>query len=167
MLVTMTRKLCPLIIIFIATVGCGKKITEAGSQNSKSTESQNPEPSLVLSLETNNGNKSFYTVPQNAVFRTLPSKLRIREGVLTGKTVSVTYNVDPEDRDYFEFKCKYVPHSAKELIINNCENFYGEDLGDITPLPTPIDGGKLIKMELGGAYASGISVDAYFIVDWK
>ena len=168
MLVSMTRKLCPLLIILLTTVSCGKKITDSsGSKDSKTTTEQTPEPSLVLELATNSGNKSFYTMPMNAVFKSLPNRLRIDQGTLTGKSVTVTYNISPEDKDLFEFKCNYLPLNSKELAINTCENFYGEDLGDITELSAPMDAGKIIKMELIGSYASGIVVRGYYIVEWK
>ena len=120
--------------------------------------------SIKLVLNSENGN-AVYTIAANAVFK-LPSKLQVTQGNIQNHGIAITYNIHHDDRELYEFKCSYRPESDMTFKLSTCENFFGEELGDMTELPNPMDADKFIEMKFEGEESAGIIVTAEFLAKW-
>ncbi|HXH73794.1 MAG TPA: hypothetical protein VNJ08_02445 [Bacteriovoracaceae bacterium] len=166
MLWTFSRKLCPLLSLAIATVGCGKKISEGKTESSQSVEGQELPAVLVLKLNTTENNIKSYSVPKNANIK-LPETLWVRSGNPAGKVVTITYNLETLTSEDFGYECSYkAAGSLTEMPLDYCINGYGEIFSNATDFEFPIFYGKFIKMEMKNA-VPGLILDANYSVDWK
>lgn len=167
MLKNFKNKLCPLLTLAL-TFGCGKKITESQSDSGKTVQNQNLTTSIeILKLVTIQGTKKLFTVPRNATFR-VPSKLYMERGNGKGKSVSLTYSLDPHDSTIFEFKCIYSSTSqTDEIPLRNCTNDQGEDVGDLSRQDTPLYKDETIEMNLETKTTESLEIHAWHEVSWK
>jgi len=164
MLSKLTRKLCPFISLAIASLGCGKQISEGNSNVIKSQQNQSLPSTYNLELA---GSVSTHSIPENGVF-SIPSKLIVVEGNGISKKVVITYNMDPTDAQEFEFKCSYQNSTvANEIPLNFCYDNFGANLGDISRHSFMLDYGKIIKMNLTSGDPTNLKVEASLKVDWK
>ncbi len=158
-MLALSRKLCPFFSL-IFMMSCGKKITEPKTESKPHTEYQEPSPTLIISLESRT---KVYDPEQSANF-VIPDRLRVRSNNATGKVVTITYNVLPEDPDYYEFKCTYRGVSESSMPVEKCVDAGGDDLGDITSgAEMLILEDKNIKFE---ANTDDLKVDAIYQVRW-
>ncbi len=166
MLIALTRKICPFLGLALATVGCGKKISEAKTQPANNTEHQELPSTYIIQLDGSQHSKQSYSLPKNALFQ-LPDRIRVRSGSTLNKVVDIVYDVDPYDPDVFDFKCSYVTSSnPSEMILNYCENDNGNDFYD-TNSYFPLKEGQTIVMKFSGASSPDLIVEAIYSMRWK
>jgi hypothetical protein len=159
-MLALTRKLCPFFSLMIM-VGCGKKMTEPDSTDKPHIEPQKPSPTLILSIESL---EKIYKLPLGAWFL-LPDRLRVRSNNAIGKTVTITYNISPDDPENYEFKCTYKGATADSMPVEKCVDIVGSDMGDVTDgsdhMPMTIN--QLIKLE---SSSEELQADAIYSVTW-
>jgi hypothetical protein len=164
----MTLKLCPLLSILICVMSCGKKANESTSSDiSGDIQEQEPSANLILELDTTNSRTKTYKLKRDGVF-TLPDRLTIRNGHLPGRKVSIKLNLDAINHSIYTLKCEYVTSDFQpnQMDVETCYDDVGTEIGNYTTEVLPMHKGKLIQMELIGAY-SPASAFAYFNVDWQ
>lgn len=158
-MLALSRKLCPLFSL-IFMVGCGKKINEPKAVTRPLIENQEPSPTLILAIETL---MKIYDPIRSGNFK-LPDRLRVRSNNASGKVVIITYNILPEDPDYYEFKCIYKGESETSMPVDKCVDMEGKDVGNITDgRENPVDHDKLIRIE---SSSEELKADAIFDVNW-
>ena len=158
-MLALSRKLCPFFSL-IFMMSCGKKMNEPKAETKPHIENQEPSPTLILAIETL---AKIYDPARSGNFK-LPDRLRVRSNNAAGKTVTITYNILPEDPAYFEFKCIYKGASEISMPVEKCVDMEGKDVGDITDgRSNPIDHDKLIKLE---SSSEDLKADAIYEVDW-
>lgn len=166
MLNRLTLKLCPLLTMALATVGCGKKINEPKTEPARTTENQELPSTMIFELDGTQGSSAkTYTMPQNGTFH-LPEQLRVRGNALN-KSVEIIYELDPEDPDTYQFKCKYLATATTEMRLNKCYSWYGSDLGNISDVEFGFRKGDAIQLRFTGASASDLKVEAIYSVEWR
>ena len=166
MLNVLTRKLCPLMTLAIATVGCGKKISESDSGPSRQTQNQELPSAYVLQLDGSTSSKKLYPMPRNAQFK-IPERLKVRRGTTAGKSVEISFEANPFDPDDYAFKCTYLPLTNSEMILDRCVDYIDRDFGDISDHIFSLYKDDLIQLRFSGAPASDLLVEAIFSMDWK
>lgn len=166
MLLALTRKFCPLLGLALATVGCGKKISEADTQPANNTENQELPSTYIIQLDGSLHSKQSFILPKNALFQ-IPDSIKVRSGSTQNKVVDIVYDVDLYDPDVFDFKCSYVTSSnPSEMILNYCENDNGNDFYDTTSY-FPLKEGQQIVMKFSGAPSPDLLVEAFYFMRWK
>ena len=166
MLTTLTRKLCPFVSLAIATIGCGKKISDPDNQAARQTENQELPSAYVLRLDGSEGSKKLFPMARSANFR-IPDKLKVRAGDTTGKIVELGFDVNPYDSDDYEFKCSYVAAAnPAEMVLSKCVNYDNEDYGDISNEEFRLYKDDIIQMKFSGAPSPGLIVEAIFSMKW-
>lgn len=166
MLNILTRKLCPLMSLAIATVGCGKKITEPIGSPVRQTENQELPSAYVLTLSGLEGSKKNYWLPGPAQFE-IPSRLRVTKGSTSQKVVEVAFDVNEFDSDDFQFKCSYIPSSdPSEMRLRNCEDYDGNDFGNVSGHQFSLRTNDIIQIRFSGARAEDLEVNAIFSMNW-
>lgn len=168
MLISLTRKLCPLMSMAIATIGCGKKISDPKSQPANNTENSEVLSAYTLKLDGAQGYRKQYQVHRNA-HMILPMNLKVRAGSTTGKAVEITYDVNEYDSDDYDFKCIYLPSAnPDEMSLQKCHDYYGEDedYGDVSEREFPIAKNQIIQLKFTGVPANGLVVEAIYKVKW-
>lgn len=164
MLQTFTRKLCPFVTLAIATVGCGKKFGESKSSPAHTTERQEPAHSMVLELDGRKQTSKIYYMPQAGYFE-LPEKLKVTGNAL-GKGLDITYNLDPYDRETYQFKCEYAPTSESEMVLTKCYDDQNRVFGNVTGVEFALKEENIIELRFTGASPTDLKVDAYYNVTW-
>ena len=166
MLNTLTRKLCPLMSLAIATIGCGKKITEPTSTPVRQTENQELPSAYVLTINGLENSRKNYWLPQPAQFE-VPKRLRVNQGSTLQKAVEIAFDVNEFDSDDYQFKCSYIPSTeTTEMRLNNCVDYDGNDFGDITGHQFSLRTNDIIQIRFTGARADDLEVDAVFSMKW-
>lgn len=168
MLTTLTRKLCPLMSLAIATMGCGKKVTDADTQRAGNRDRENQElPSAyVIRLDGSQATRKTVKFSRGAK-AILPDQLIVRAGTTPGKFVEIAYDVNEYDSDDYSFKCTYSPSSNPIIMtLSSCVDYDGEDMGDMTKDEYPIRPGEVIQLRFSGAQSSDLIVDAIYNMTW-
>jgi len=166
MLTTLTRKFCPLMSLAIATMGCGKKATDADTQAARNTENQVPSSTYVIKLDGSQASRKTIKFERGARAM-LPDSLRVRAGNSTGKQVEIAYNVNEYDSDDFNFKCTYSPSSSPTIMnLTSCVDYDGDDMGDMTVDEYPIRPGEVVQIRFTGAQSSDLIVEAFYNMKW-
>lgn len=166
MLFKMTRKICPLMSLAIATIGCGKKITEADSRPGSSVENQEIPSTFVIGLDGARSSRKIVRLPEAARFY-IPDRLQVIYGDTNGKVVEIAYDVDEDDDDIYRFKCAYVSSiNPYEMTLDKCVNDDEVDYGDISNYEFPLKKNSIIQMRFTGAPARGLSVEAIYSMRW-
>jgi len=165
MLKVLNKKICPILTIALATLGCGKQITEDSPEEINVVENQELPAALVINLNSNDNQSTLYEIPQNANI-VMPDYLKISGPDSKTKTVVISYNYDVESQ-LFDYQCVYksIPNQV-DLFLYNCNDNYGSTLSEVTNFEFPIYYAKFIKVELIEK-TQDISVSAIFNVDWK
>lgn len=162
MLTTLTRKLCPLMSLAIATIGCGKKVTDAETQAARNTENQELPSAYTIRLDGSQSSTKSVKFSRGARAM-LPDQLIVRAGTTPGKFVEIAYDVNEYDSDDFNFKCTYSASSNPIIMqLTSCVDYDGEDMGDMTKDEYPIRPGEIVQLRFKGAQASDLIVDAIF-----
>lgn len=164
MLRQLTRKLCPLVTLAIATIGCGKKIADPVTEPGLSTDNQELPSAMVLQLDTSH---KIYDVPKNGVIM-IPDRLFVRAGSGAGKRVEIAYNLEEGEWDGdLTFKCTYFSNTRTDVMpLEDCSSDRGS-FGDISDQKFSIYYGLQIRMQFTSGDPSGTVVDATYSVDWK
>lgn len=166
MLLALARKICPILSLAIATVGCGKKISEAQTEPARSIENQELPATYIIRLDGSEYSSQTYILPRNASFQ-IPDRLKVRTGSTLNKVVDIIYDVDQYDSDVYDFKCSYVTSSSpNEMTLTYCENDNGNDFYDTVSL-FPIKEGQSIVMKFSGASSPDLVVEAIYNMNWK
>lgn len=166
MLATLTRKLCPLMTLAIATIGCGKKIGETQDSPARQHQNQEIPAAYVVRLDGSSNSWKNYTMPKPTHF-VVPDRLKVRTGNSTGKSVEIAHDVNPYDSDDFHVKCTYTASSIpSEFRLSGCVDFEGRDFGDVSDFIFRLDEGDLIQIRFKGANASDVIVDAVYSMEW-
>ena len=165
MLNLLTRKLCPFVSLAIATVGCGKKISESDTVPSRTTENQELPATMVIELDGAQSSSKTHSMPRNGTFE-LPSRLLVT-GNATNKTVEIIYDLDRYDNNYYQFKCSYVAVAANDMRLSRCQDSYGGNFGNVAGAIFNLYKGDQIKMRFVGTQATDLKVEAAYTVDWK
>lgn len=166
MLTTLTRKLCPLMSLAIATIGCGKKVNDADTQPARSTENQELPSAYVIRLDGSQMSSKNNRMVGNAQFK-VPDAVIVRTGSSAGKAVELAYNVNEYDSEDFDFKCMYAPSSdPSRLALTKCVDYDGEDLGDVSNETFRLYKNDIIQMRFTGAQSSDLIVEAIYSMKW-
>lgn len=166
MLTTLTRKLCPLMSLAIATIGCGKKVNDTGGKPTRNTENQELPSAYVIRLDGSQASRKNTKMIEDAQFK-VPDAVIVRSGSSAGKSVEVAYNVNEFDSEDFDFKCMYVPSGTpSRLSLTKCVDYDGEDLGDVSNETFRLYKNDIIQMRFTGAPASDLVVEAIYTMKW-
>lgn len=166
MLNTLTRKLCPLMTLAIATIGCGKKISEADTQPSRQTQNQDLPSTYIVQLDGSVSSKKLYQLPQNGQFE-IPDRIKVRKGSTAGKAVDLSFDANPYDTEDYQFKCTYTPLSNSEMILDRCVDYDGDDFGDVSGQLFTLYKDDFIQIRFAGAAANDLLVEAIFSMKWR
>ncbi len=167
MLTILTRKLCPLMTLAIATIGCGKKISEEGGSVTKPNRQNVQLPSTyVIQLDGTKFSRQNYTLPASTTFE-LPDRIQVKRGNPIGKTVEIAHNVSPYDSDDYDFMCTYKSTgSMSEMLLQKCVTFNGEYRDVDYGSPHLLDENEVIQIRFTGAAAPDLVVEAFYSMDW-
>lgn len=166
MLTTLTRKLCPLMTLAIATIGCGKKIGEPKSSPTRQNHNQEIPAAYVIRLDGSSSSWKNYSMPKPTHF-VVPDRLKVRSGNAAGKIVEIAHDVNPYDSDDFHVKCTYASSSSsKELVLTGCVDYENDDFGDVSDFIFRLEEGDLIQIRFKGANAADTIVDAVYTMEW-
>lgn len=166
MLTILTRKLCPLMSLAIATIGCGKKITEDKAKPSTITQGAEIPSTYVIQIDGSQTSRKNYTLPADTQFE-VPERIKIRRGSTTGKAVEIAHNVSIYDNDDYDFKCIYKPSgNPVEMILDKCLDYYDRDFGDVSGQPFTMRKGEIIQMRFTGSSALDVIADAIYSMKW-
>lgn len=166
MLTVLTRKLCPLMTLALATVGCGKKISDTDTQASRQTQNQDHPSVYILQLDGSTSSRKLYPTPQNAQFE-VPDRIKVRRGDPTGKTLEISFDANPYDVDDFQFKCIYTPFSNSEMKLDRCADYDNDDFGDVSGHLFSLYKDDFIQLRFSGATSSDLLVEAVFNMNWR
>lgn len=165
MLYRLAKKICPFVTLTLATIGCGKQITEEASENARIIENQEIPSSLVVEINTNEGLMKLQQIPRNGNV-IMPEVIYATNSESTYRMVTLTYNYEL-DSGKFDYECLYESkNSTLELVLKNCKDYFGEMITSATDFEFPIYYTKNIKMELKTP-SSNNTFKAIFFVDWK
>ena len=167
MLTMLTRKLCPLMSLAIATIGCGKKISESDAAPARQTENQEMPSAYVIRLDGSDSSKKQYLMPLNTQFE-VPDVIRVRSGSAINKVVEIAYDVNPYDSEDFQFKCVYKPaaNPTSEMVREKCVNYDGDDFGNINGYRFTLYRNDIVEIKFAGAQAKDLSVEAIYSMRW-
>lgn len=165
MLTNLTRKLCPFMTLALATVGCGKKITDADTSSSNSIDNQALPSAYSISLDSAEGRSKRIRSPHNARFY-IPDILKIRSGNPAGAKVEVAYDVYEFDSDDYDFKCIYSPVSSTEMILESCVDYNDNSFDDVSEQEFTIRRNEIIEIRYTGTPAAEFVVDALYSMKW-
>lgn len=167
MLTALTKKLCPLMSLAIATIGCGKKIAESDvSQPSRQTENQELPSAYVIQLDGSEASKKQFKMINHASFE-IPDSLIVRSGNTIGKVVEIAYDVSQFDSTDYEFKCRYIPSDNPSLmVLSECVNYDNADYGDTQGQLFRLYKNDIIEMRFTGAPSQDMVVEAIYGMDW-
>ncbi len=166
MLNLMTRKLCPLLSLAIATIGCGKKISDAETQPGRTTENQELPSAYVIKLDGSQTSRKNYFLTEDAQFR-IPDRLLVRDGSTAGKVVEIAHDVNQYDSEDYFYKCSYkASPNPNEMILDKCVDYDGDDFGDVSSHVFTLYKNEVVQMRFAGAAASGLVVEAIYSMTW-
>jgi hypothetical protein len=166
MLNTFSRKLCPLMSLAIAAIGCGKKISESKTTSSKQTESQEVSSVYVIKLDGSGSSLKNFFLPRPAQFE-IPDKLKVRKGSTVNRVVEIAYEVNEYDSEDIQFKCSYVASpNPSEMILSKCVDYDGDEFGDISGHKFSLRLNDIIQMRFTGAQAPDLIVEAIYSMKW-
>lgn len=166
MLTTLTRKLCPLMTLALATISCGKKIEEPTSTPNRTRENHSIPSTYIINLDGSQGSRKNHILPEYASFE-LPDRLKVRKGSTANKVIEIAYEVNPYDNDDFQFKCFYVPsENPAEMVLTQCVDIDGDYFGNVSGQLFGLRKNDIIQMRFTGANAPDLMVEAIYSMDW-
>jgi hypothetical protein len=165
MLNTLTRRIAPLLAL-TSLISCGKPITDSQAEKTDQTiEQQEPSSSIVFAVT---GPLVTYRLNRSGQLRML-NALPVTGGNPSGSTVSIAYNVNPEDASDFEFRCVYVPNASGQfMVISHCVDMVGNNFGNVQYLldrDHPMNQRRVIQVQRQSPDPS-LSVNAGFQIQW-
>jgi hypothetical protein len=166
MLSTLIRKLCPLMTLAVATIGCGKKIANPDSEAANNTQNSETPSAYILRLDTTQASSKLFISPGDANFY-MPTKLNVRSGSASGKEIQISYEVNEYDNDDFAYRCYYVPSlNPSEMKLNYCQNYLNQDLGDVSSYKFLIKKDYITEMKVIGSPTSDLVVETIYTMEW-
>lgn len=150
----------------LATIGCGKKITEGGSKPASNVQNVVLPSAYVIRLDGSESSRKQVRLPKNTQFE-VPTKVKVRSGSTTNKSVEISFDVNPYDSDDFYFKCSYksVPNET-DLVLDRCVDYDGDYLGDVRGYVFTLYENDIIQSKFTGAPAQDLVTDAVFNMRW-
>lgn len=169
MLNTLTRKFCPLLTLAFATVGCGKKITDATVDRGNSSVN-NQELSSIYHLSFNSQIERFaqYRLPEPAKFF-FPESVRVIAGTPTNQVLEISYDVNEEDDSFFLMKCFYsaAPARPDYLALSSCVNHENQSIdGSMYNYQFPLRKDQIIQLKFSDPNESSLIVNATYQMNW-
>lgn len=169
MLTTVTKKLCPLLTLAFATVGCGKKIGDA-TVGRGDTSLNNQELSSIYHLSLNSQIERYaqYRLPEPASFY-FPEFVDVVAGTITNQVLEISYDVNELDTDFFLMKCYYSPTNVKpnSLILTNCVNQFNQNIdGSMYDYKLPLRKDHIIQLKFSDPNESSLVVNATYRMNW-
>ena len=166
MLHMLTRKLCPLLSLAIASIGCGKKIAETKTQPGLITENQELPSAYVIRLDGSQSSRKNYFLTEDAQFK-IPDRLLVRQGSTAGKVVEIAHDVNEYDSNDYFYKCSYkASANPNEMILYKCVDYDGDNFGDVSSHIFTQYKNEIIQMRFSGAQASDLIVEAVYSMNW-
>lgn len=168
MLKSLKQKICPLLTLTLA-FGCGKKATESSDAGGQTSQNQNLSTTTeIFKLASLEGARKIFSVPRNGIFK-IPSKLYVEKGNGRGKSISLTYSLDPRDSTIFEFRCTYknTVSQPDQIPLEKCTDDLNRDLGDMSIQQSPMYKDEIIEMKLITPTNEDFEVHAWHEVEWK
>lgn len=166
MLQTLTKKLCPLLSLAMATVGCGKKIADSETAPARQVEYQKLPSTYILRLESSARVYASYSMPNAANFE-IPDRIKVRSGNPSGQIVEILYDVNKYDSNDYEFKCSYSStHNPSEMVLQNCVNYDNEDYGNVEGQIFTLYKNDIIQMRFTGSQVADLVVEAIYNMSW-
>lgn len=166
MLTTLTRKLCPLLSLAMATIGCGKKLEDAETKSRRSTENQELPSTYVIQLDGGQVYHKNYFLTESAQFK-IPDRIRVRQGSTSGKVVEIAHDVNEYDGEDFFYKCSYkASANPNEMILDKCVDYDGDDFGDVSNHIFTLYKNEVVQMRFAGAPSADLIVEAIYSMNW-
>lgn len=166
MLNSLSRKLCPFLSLAFATLSCGKKINEPKAGPARQTENQEIPSTYVLQIDGKISSLVSYRLPRPAQFE-IPQKLSVLQGNPFGKQIDIAYDVNEFDSEDIQFKCTYISSAnPTEMILSHCQDYEGDDFGDVTGQKFTLRFNDIIQLKFTGAPAPDLVVDAIYSMKW-
>lgn len=165
-------KILPLCPLFIALIGCGKKVAENKVvEQGQSGVQTSPEITLESSLEGSDRSNAVFTIPRSGDVYLTPT-IAAPEGQAVGYTLKVYVNRTAQS---WEFYCQYkgvTNSSFNQYTLTRCYDIDGLDLGlspsNIALYSFPLDQGKTIEMSIAGpASSTKTTARATFKAEWR
>ncbi len=166
MLTMLTRKLCPLLSLAIATIGCGKKITDAETKPGRTSENQELPSAYVIKLDGSQASRKNYYLTEDAQFK-VPDRLLVRAGNTAGKIVEIAHDVNEYDSEDYFYKCSYkAAPNPNEMILDKCVDYDGDDFGDVSNHVFTLYKNRVLQMRFAGAPSADLIVEAIYSMNW-
>lgn len=166
MLKTWSLKLCPFLTLAMATVGCGKKISENAGSPASQTQNQQRPSSLILRLNSDDQSSLQYRMPQPGRF-TIPESLIVRSGNPIGRKVEISYNVDPTFDDDYDYKCNYISKgSSSEMFLDKCLDYNDGNFGDVSEQTFALYQDEIIQVRFTDSSSNPLSLDIIYNMTW-
>lgn len=166
MLMNVGRKLVPLMTLAIATIGCGKKISENKSVPAQQIENQEMPSAYILRLDGSESSRKNYFLPRPAQFE-VPEMLKVRKGSTLNRVVEIAFDVNQFDGDDIQFKCIYIPSSNEsQMQMSKCVDYDGDDFGEISGHKFTLRFNDIIQMRFTGTPSQDLVVEAVFSMTW-
>ena len=166
MLQTLTKKLCPLLSLALATVGCGKKIADSATEPARQVEYQKLPSTYILRLDNSEKSSASYSMPDAGNFE-IPDRIKVRSGNPSGRIVEIVYDVNKYDSEDYEFKCSYSStHNPSEMVLQNCVNYDNEDYGNVEGQVFTLYKNDIIQLRLSGSQTGNLVVEAIYNMSW-
>lgn len=166
MLIMLTRKLCPLLSLAIATIGCGKKIADAETKPGRTTENQELPSAYIIKLDGSQASRKNYFLTEDAQFK-IPDRLLVRAGSTAGKIVEIAHDVNEYDSEDYFYKCSYkASPNPNEMILDKCVDYDGDDFGDVSNHVFTLYKNEVLQMRFAGAPSADLIVEAIYSMNW-
>lgn len=169
MLTTLTRKFCPLLTMALATVGCGKKITDATvAQGDSSVNNQELSSIYHLSLNSQIERYAQYRLPEPAIF-SFPEAVRVVAGTPTNQVLEISYDVQEEDDSFFLIKCFYspIPQRTDYMALSGCVNQFNQSIGSSTSdYQLPLRKDHIIQLKFSNPNENSLIINATYQMNW-
>lgn len=150
----------------IATIGCGKKVTEGDTQAARNTENQELPSAYIIRLDGSQASRKQFTMIEAAKFG-IPDILKVRSGSTAGKSVEIAYDVNEYDSDDFQFKCTYAASgNPNEMALQKCVDYDNDDFGDVSNHEFTLYKHDIIQMRFTGATSTDLVVEAIYSMKW-
>lgn len=166
MLLAWSKKLCPLMSLFLVTLSCGKKIEEAqNTPAGQATQNQEVSSSYLIQLDGAIASFKNYSLPRSAQFE-IPEEIQVKRGFTSTKGIEIAFEVNPTDSEEYLFKCSYSATSnPASLALTGCQDIDGfafETEGQTFMQRK----GKIIQIRFKGFKTSDSMVEAMFGMNW-
>ena len=174
MLLSLTRKLCPYLLVpsALMAIGCGKKISDKDPAIERSGQTAELPSAYSIRMNGSEGSRKIHPIPHNGHFK-IPRTVYVRQGTGINKVFKMTFNHDVNEADQDTenlFICDYSPiGNPQEMILIACYDGDGRRWTDqdITHNEFQLLYGRNIKLEVITGSAIGMDIEVILsMVDW-